>query len=106
MKYILNSREMKQCDSRTIEHYGLPSMVLMERAALSVVSFLHERFVAKEDRHTMWKWQQWWGWTRHCKAFILRGGSGVGMPGGRFFQGFAGKHGAAKDLSAVWHGTV
>ncbi len=39
MKYILNSREMKQCDSRTIEHYGLPSMVLMERAALSVVSF-------------------------------------------------------------------
>mgnify|MGYP000005279448 FL=1 len=29
MKYILNSREMKQCDSRTIEHYGLPSMVLM-----------------------------------------------------------------------------
>ena len=30
MKYILNSREMKQCDSRTIEHYGLPSMVLME----------------------------------------------------------------------------
>ena len=43
MKYILNSREMKQCDSRTIEHYGLPSMVLMERAALSVVSFLHER---------------------------------------------------------------
>ena len=36
MKYILNSREMKQCDMRTIEHYGIPSMVLMERAALSV----------------------------------------------------------------------
>ena len=43
MKYILNSREMKQCDMRTIEHYGIPSMVLMERAALSVVSFLHEK---------------------------------------------------------------
>ena len=60
MKYILNSREMKQCDMRTIEHYGIPSMVLMERAALSVVSFLHEKEL------------QWRGWASHCTSFVFR----------------------------------
>lgn len=37
MKYLLNSSEMKACDTATIEYYGVPSAVLMERAALSVV---------------------------------------------------------------------
>lgn len=37
MKYVLNSQEMKCCDNYTIEKVGLPSMVLMERAALAVV---------------------------------------------------------------------
>ena len=36
MRYVLNSEEMKQCDKNTMEHYGLPSAVLMERAAYSV----------------------------------------------------------------------
>ncbi len=40
MKTLLSSREMKQADRKTIEHFGIPSMVLMERAALGVVSFL------------------------------------------------------------------
>lgn len=34
--YLVNSQEMKQCDNNTISYYGMPSMVLMERAALSV----------------------------------------------------------------------
>ena len=38
MKQIVNSEEMKYCDSNTILHFGVPSIVLMERAALSVVS--------------------------------------------------------------------
>lgn len=38
MKRIVNSEEMKYCDSNTILHFGVPSIVLMERAALSVVS--------------------------------------------------------------------
>lgn len=38
MEYILSAEEMKQCDAYTIDELGVPSMVLMERAALSVVS--------------------------------------------------------------------
>jgi len=38
MKRIVNSMEMKWLDSNTIDHFGIPSLVLMERAALSVVA--------------------------------------------------------------------
>ena len=31
MEYLLNSREMKACDSGTIGYFGVPSLVLMER---------------------------------------------------------------------------
>ncbi|MCD8300622.1 MAG: NAD(P)H-hydrate dehydratase [Clostridiales bacterium] len=37
MKYILTSGEMQQCDKNTMEHFGLLSAVLMERAALATV---------------------------------------------------------------------
>lgn len=37
MKIIVNSEEMKYCDSNTISHFGVPSLVLMERAALSII---------------------------------------------------------------------
>ncbi len=38
MKMILNAEQMQQCDANTMESgYGVPSAVLMERAALSVV---------------------------------------------------------------------
>ena len=37
MKIIVNSKEMKYCDSNTISHFGVPSLVLMERAALSII---------------------------------------------------------------------
>ncbi len=36
MRWIVNSEEMKACDSNTIGHFGVPSLVLMERAALHV----------------------------------------------------------------------
>lgn len=38
MEYILNAAQMKLCDKKTIETIGISSMVLMERAALSVVN--------------------------------------------------------------------
>ena len=38
MKRVVNSREMKQCDESTIRHFGIPSLVLMERAALGVAA--------------------------------------------------------------------
>lgn len=37
MERLVNSSVMKRCDYNTIHYYGVPSMVLMERAALSVV---------------------------------------------------------------------
>lgn len=44
MKYLLTSSEMKACDTATIEYYGVPSAVLMERAALSVVEEVLQRY--------------------------------------------------------------
>lgn len=37
MEFLLNSSQMKFCDSDTIHKIGIPSLVLMERAALCVV---------------------------------------------------------------------
>lgn len=36
MRYLVNGREMKAIDMRSIREYGIPSLVLMERAALEV----------------------------------------------------------------------
>lgn len=43
MEWIVNAKEMKNCDTNTIEYYGIPSLVLMERAALKTVEFLETR---------------------------------------------------------------
>ena len=37
MRILVDSKQMKRCDSNTIEHFGIPSLVLMERAAMGVV---------------------------------------------------------------------
>jgi hydroxyethylthiazole kinase-like uncharacterized protein yjeF len=42
MSYIVNSSEMKRVDSFTIHNIGMPSMVLMERAALCVCEELFD----------------------------------------------------------------
>lgn len=49
MKWIVNSEEMKACDRNTIRHFGVPSLVLMERAALHVVEQVQR---AVPDIHT------------------------------------------------------
>lgn len=40
MSLLVNAAQMKLCDEYTIETIGIPSMVLMERAALAVVAEL------------------------------------------------------------------
>jgi len=47
MKWIVNSEEMKACDSNTITHFGVPSLVLMERAALSVAEQVQKQVPAE-----------------------------------------------------------
>lgn len=42
MKYILNAQQMKEADGRMIHEMGVPSLVLMERAALQCVSTMKE----------------------------------------------------------------
>ena len=34
MKILVDGKQMKQCDKNTMEHFKIPSLVLMERAAL------------------------------------------------------------------------
>lgn len=42
MEYVLTAAQMKQCDQDTIQKIGIPSMVLMERAALAVVNAVYD----------------------------------------------------------------
>jgi NAD(P)H-hydrate epimerase len=44
MAGILSAKEMQYCDKRTIERHGIPSLVLMERAALKVVETIEKEF--------------------------------------------------------------
>ena len=44
MKIVVDGGQMKQCDKNTIEHFGVPSLVLMERAALGVVEEIERYF--------------------------------------------------------------
>lgn len=53
MKYVLKADEMKACDRYTIEEIGIPSMVLMERAALSAVSVLTAKGMQLKGRKVL-----------------------------------------------------
>ena len=44
MKYLLNAAQMKACDQATIDTFRMPSLVLMERAALAVRDVVLERY--------------------------------------------------------------
>ncbi len=43
-KYFVSAQEMKTYDATTIKHYEMPSLVLMERAALAVTEEIVKRF--------------------------------------------------------------
>lgn len=43
MRYLPDGVQMKAADTYTIKELGVPSLVLMERAALKVVEAMHER---------------------------------------------------------------
>lgn len=48
MRYVVDSQQMKSIDNYTIQEIGIPSLVLMERAALAVVEQIEKR-VDKKD---------------------------------------------------------
>ena len=45
MRYLLDGLQMKNRDARTIQNIGIPSMVLMERAALRTLEIMERRAV-------------------------------------------------------------
>ena len=49
MKYIVDGTEMKQIDAYTIQKTGIPSLVLMERAALETVKYI-KKVIKKQDK--------------------------------------------------------
>lgn len=49
MKYIADAKEAKQIDNISINEIGIPSLVLMERAALSVVNEIEKRYIGKPE---------------------------------------------------------
>ncbi len=49
MKYLLNSRQMKEIDRYSIEEVGIPALILMERAALRIAKLLCE-VIEEKDR--------------------------------------------------------
>lgn len=53
MNYVLTAAEAKYCDNYTITQIGIPSLVLMERAALSCVEELEKRFDCKEKQSVL-----------------------------------------------------
>ena len=42
MRYLPNGKQMSEADAHTIHEIGIPSLVLMERAALQIVETMHK----------------------------------------------------------------
>ena len=53
MKAVLSGKEMKEFDARSIKGYGIPSLVLMERAAMAVAEKAEE-ILEKEEAGIVW----------------------------------------------------
>ena len=49
MRYLTDSHTMKSVDACSIQEFGIPSVVLMERAALGVSAFLR-KIIAENTR--------------------------------------------------------
>ena len=57
MRYLVTGSEMKAIDMRSIHEYGIPSLVLMERAALEVANkaeTLAKSMQNRFHRSTVW----------------------------------------------------
>ena len=52
MRYVLDAASMKNVDSYSINTLGIPSVVLMERAALSVTEAIESK--VKGNIHTLY----------------------------------------------------
>ena len=67
MKNIVTGTDMKKVDSYTINTIGIPSLVLMERAALSVAEI-----VCKNQLKDSRCWKQWGRWCRNLSNITFK----------------------------------
>ena len=65
MREFVSGTQMKQLDRYTIQEIGIPSLVLMERAARSVYDTMIKERLPLKKYLFMRKWQQW---SRRCGA--------------------------------------
>ena len=50
MRRLVTGKQMKEIDANAIEKVGIPSLVLMERAALAVADSLESRYEAAREK--------------------------------------------------------
>lgn len=55
MRYLVTGKQMKEIDEYAIRQIGIPSMVLMERAALSVADALAEEYRNRKGQSVNWE---------------------------------------------------
>lgn len=76
MKYVVDAREMKLFEEAVIETMGMPSLALMERAALAVAeeirAYAADRHLRTEEKGSWW-WRaaatmerMAWLWPGYC----------------------------------------
>ena len=78
MSYVVTAQEMRRADENTITRFGVPQLVLMERAALSAQDFIIE------------EWQNLF--TKRVRILIVagngnNGGDGVALARLFYLQG-------------------
>ena len=76
MRYVLTGEEAKEIDWYTIQQVGIPSVVLMERAALAVAQAVmreEERTEKRQNPCGCRKWQQWRRCTGGSTHFMATG---------------------------------
>ena len=49
MRYLPNGKQMSEADAHTIHEIGIPSLVLMERAALQIVETMHKKNISTDS---------------------------------------------------------
>ena len=49
MRYLPNGKQMSEADAHTIHEIGIPSLVLMERAALQIIETMHKKNISTDS---------------------------------------------------------
>ena len=64
----ISCEEMKAMDSYAINNIGIPSIVLMENAALKVIKNIDLNNIDRFFYYCLWSRKQWWRRINHSKT--------------------------------------